>query len=132
MIDAFGGVRAQSVLDVGCGTGGNLPFLKRYGAKVIGLDSSEEAIALAREKVPGGDIRKGDINDLGRLYAANRSILSPTSTCCTMPGSGRICSRCAIFTDCCGLAECSSQLNPLSTSFGARTIALITARAGTR
>ena len=71
MIDAFGGVRAQSVLDIGCGTGGNLPFLKSYGAKVIGLDSSEEAIALAREKVPGGDIRKGDINDLGHLYAAD-------------------------------------------------------------
>jgi SAM-dependent methyltransferase len=70
MIDAFGGVHAQSVLDIGCGTGGNLPFLKAYGAQVSGLDLSEEAIALARQKFPDGDFRNGDINELGRLYAA--------------------------------------------------------------
>jgi SAM-dependent methyltransferase len=70
MIDAFGGVQAQSVLDIGCCTGGNLPFLKAYGANVIGLDLSQDAIALAREKFPDGDFQKGDVNDLCRLYPA--------------------------------------------------------------
>jgi SAM-dependent methyltransferase len=70
MIDAFGGVQAQSVLDIGCGTGGNLPFLKTYGASVIGLDMSEEAIALARKKFPEADFRKGDVNDLCCLFPA--------------------------------------------------------------
>jgi SAM-dependent methyltransferase len=70
MIDAFGGVQAQSVLDIGCGTGGNLPFLKAYGANVVGLDMAEDAIALAREKFPDGDFRKGDVNDLCCLFPA--------------------------------------------------------------
>lgn len=41
----------RSVLDAGCGTGRNSIFVQRVtGATVIGLDYSEHAIALARER----------------------------------------------------------------------------------
>jgi SAM-dependent methyltransferase len=70
MIDAFGGVHGEAALDIGCGTGGNLPFLRKYCATVSGLDLSEDAIALAREKFPQEDFHRGDVNELCNLYAA--------------------------------------------------------------
>lgn len=39
-----------SVLDVGCGTGENALYLASRGHAVIGLDGSETAVALARQK----------------------------------------------------------------------------------
>ncbi len=46
-----------NILDVGCGAGGNILFLKKFG-KVTGLDVSEDALAFSRNKgfaalVPG-------------------------------------------------------------------------------
>jgi SAM-dependent methyltransferase len=70
MIGASGGIQGEVALDIGCGTGGNLPFLRTHCATVSGLDLSEDAIALARKKFPEGDFRHGDVNDLCDLYAA--------------------------------------------------------------
>ncbi len=39
------------VLEIGCGTGTNLIWLARQGFRVTGLDVSEEAIAIARQRV---------------------------------------------------------------------------------
>ena len=65
-----GGVR---LLDVACGTGGHLPFLKdRY--EVEGLDLSEDMLRIAREKHPGVPFHLADMTDF-RLDAAYDAII---------------------------------------------------------
>ncbi len=50
------------VLDVGCGTGGNFPFLSRYG-EVEGCDYSEEAVRYCRLR-GGTAVREASIYEL--------------------------------------------------------------------
>jgi SAM-dependent methyltransferase len=69
LLESLGGVAGELALDIGCGTGGNLPFLKKYCANVCGIDLSEYAIALARKKHPSDAFLEGDINELRSLYA---------------------------------------------------------------
>jgi SAM-dependent methyltransferase len=53
MLDlAYAGRRDLQILDAGCGSGGNMQFLKRYGS-VVGIDLAAEALALAQPKVGG-------------------------------------------------------------------------------
>jgi SAM-dependent methyltransferase len=47
-LNGTAGTRGWS-LDAGCGTGGNLPSLARYGT-VVGLDFSEDALGFARRR----------------------------------------------------------------------------------
>lgn len=47
----LGDLRGKVVLDLGCGSGENLPILARRGGNVIGLDLSPELIALAEERL---------------------------------------------------------------------------------
>jgi len=53
----------QTVLDVGCGTGDNLPMLLagRTSARFVGVDVSKEALARARHRHPGHDFVALDI-----------------------------------------------------------------------
>jgi ubiquinone/menaquinone biosynthesis C-methylase UbiE len=51
------------VLDVGCGTGRNLP-LYRPGVRVIGLEPSAAALARARGRGPGAALVQGDAEAL--------------------------------------------------------------------
>lgn len=44
----LGGVRGRSVLEVGCGRGATLLEFARRGANVVGLDYSDEALAICR------------------------------------------------------------------------------------
>lgn len=61
-----------SVLDVGCGTGGNVEQFRRAGVgSVIGLDTSEAMIAAARRRVPRGDFKVGDVEQIG-LFSAGQ------------------------------------------------------------
>src|SRR5436190_23241966 len=69
LLERSGGVAGDLALDIGCGTGGNLPFLKKYCVNVCGIDLSEHAIALARKKHPGETFLEGDINELRNLYS---------------------------------------------------------------
>ena len=47
-----GGASAGTILDLGCGTGGMLPHLRRFGS-ALGLDSAEEAAqGCLRREVP--------------------------------------------------------------------------------
>jgi len=56
--------RGDHVLDVGCGTGVFLRLCADRGAAVSGLDASEGLLAVARERVPEGDLRLGDLQSL--------------------------------------------------------------------
>lgn len=53
-----------SLLDVACGSGLALVHAAATGATVHGLDASEPLVAIARDRVPGGDIRLGSMYDL--------------------------------------------------------------------
>lgn len=50
--------------DAGCGGGGASVLAAQRGAHVSGLDASEALIAIARERVPEGDFRVGDLEAL--------------------------------------------------------------------
>jgi SAM-dependent methyltransferase len=54
----------QSVLDLGCGAGAFLRLAADRGARVSGLDASEALIELARARLPGADLRVGDMQFL--------------------------------------------------------------------
>jgi SAM-dependent methyltransferase len=61
----------QSLLDVGCGTGGHLAhFARWYDAE--GLDLSAEMLAAARDKCSGVPLHRADMTDfdLGRTFDA--------------------------------------------------------------
>lgn len=51
-------------LDVGCGPGLAAEIAARRGAEVAGLDAADASIAIARERVTGGDFRVGDMEVL--------------------------------------------------------------------
>jgi SAM-dependent methyltransferase len=59
-----------TVVDVGCGTGGNLPFLARFGP-VFGIESHPEAARLAAER-DCGEVLSGSLPD--RLPLAPASV----------------------------------------------------------
>ena len=53
-----------ALLDVGCGSGGLCQMAVKYGAEVSGLDAAEPLLAIARERVPQGDFRVGEMEEL--------------------------------------------------------------------
>jgi predicted TPR repeat methyltransferase len=64
----------QTILDLGCGTGGHICLLAQRGYTVYGVDQSENMLAIAREKksklaggekitLQQGDIRTVDLNE---------------------------------------------------------------------
>jgi len=55
------GVRA---LDAACGTGRHAAWLAAQGCDVVGVDQSAEMLAVAREKVPGGEFHEGALTAL--------------------------------------------------------------------
>jgi SAM-dependent methyltransferase len=54
----------QRVLDIGCGVGVFLGLVAMYGAEPHGIDASEALIALARQRLPGADLRVGGMESL--------------------------------------------------------------------
>ena len=56
--------QGQTYCDVGCGAGWAAWIAAHRGARVAGLDASENLLAIARERVPGGDFRLGDLEEL--------------------------------------------------------------------
>jgi SAM-dependent methyltransferase len=58
-------VAMLKVLDVGCGTGGDVDEFKKEGVKyVVGLDASDAMIAVARKTYPKNDYRVGNVDTL--------------------------------------------------------------------
>lgn len=52
------------LLDIGCGSGMFCQLAAERGAQVSGLDASEPFLTIARERVPQGDFRTGDMEHL--------------------------------------------------------------------
>jgi SAM-dependent methyltransferase len=55
---------AVSVLDAACGTGRHTAYLVAQGHDVVGIDTSSEMLAIAREKVPGARFETADLDDI--------------------------------------------------------------------
>ena len=51
----------RRIVDVGCGTGRHAAFLAEKGFEVIGIDSSEEMLAVARERGSAAQFELGDM-----------------------------------------------------------------------
>lgn len=64
VFDALGVTTGTKLLDVGCGAGLAALLAAQRGAAITGLDASAPIIDIARERVPGGDFRVGEIEDL--------------------------------------------------------------------
>jgi SAM-dependent methyltransferase len=56
--------RGWRVLDVGCGVGAFLRLVADGGAEPHGIDASDALIMLARERLPGADLRVGEMAQL--------------------------------------------------------------------
>ncbi len=54
--EQFGRQGGLRILDAGCGTGGNVRFLRRYG-QAYGLDLAAEAVRLGVERLPSALVR---------------------------------------------------------------------------
>lgn len=54
----------RRMLDVGCGAGLALRMAADRGAVVTGIDASEALLAVARSRLPGADLRQGDVESL--------------------------------------------------------------------
>ncbi len=64
VLDLSGVGEASRLLDVGCGSGLAAALASARRANVSGLDASPGLLAIARERVPTGDFRQGDMLSL--------------------------------------------------------------------
>src|SRR3954471_6850188 len=51
-------------LDAGCGSGMAAEMAAARGAEVSGVDAAEAMLAIARSRVPAGEFRQGDLEEL--------------------------------------------------------------------
>ncbi|TMD37769.1 MAG: class I SAM-dependent methyltransferase [Chloroflexi bacterium] len=56
--------RGTCLLDVGCGSGLAAQLAAKLGAYVTGIDASKAELVIARERVPDGDFRSGEMEEL--------------------------------------------------------------------
>lgn len=92
-------IPVTDVLDVACGTGGHLVYLKDTFA-VEGIDVNEAMLAAAREKLPGIPIYQGDMQsfDLKRSYGAVICLFSAIGYADGVDGLEATLSNCAKHT----------------------------------
>jgi SAM-dependent methyltransferase len=64
VFDAIGVGPGMALLDAGCGGGYALQLAAKRGATVTGFDACAPLLDVARERVPGADIRQGDLESL--------------------------------------------------------------------
>jgi SAM-dependent methyltransferase len=62
--DATGVASGTRLLDVGCGAGLALQLADKRGASVSGLDASAQLLEVACRRLPGADLRQGDVEEL--------------------------------------------------------------------
>jgi len=85
VLELIGDVSGLDVLDAACGTGRYALLLAEAGARVCGLDSSEEMLAHARRKAVGRglalDLQAGDLHALPFEDASFDLVLSALALC---------------------------------------------------
>ena len=64
MLDAASVTAQTRLLDAGCGGGGSSMLAAERGATVTGLDATPELVRIAAARVPTGEFRVGEIQDL--------------------------------------------------------------------
>lgn len=64
VLDAIDAGPGTHLLDAGCGSGLAAALAAKRGARVSGLDAAEGLIAIARERLPEGDFRVGELEEL--------------------------------------------------------------------
>ena len=64
VFDRVGISRGTRLLDVGCGAGLAAQLAAEFGAQVSGIDAAPTFIEIARERLPYGDFRVGDMEEL--------------------------------------------------------------------
>ena len=64
VFDRVGVSRGTRLLDVGCGAGLAAQLAAELGAQVSGIDAAPAFVEIARERVPEGDFRVGDMEEL--------------------------------------------------------------------
>jgi SAM-dependent methyltransferase len=79
MFDTTGVGRGSRVLDAGCGAGGASVLAAGRGALVSGLDASEPLVEMARDRVPQGDFRVGDLESLPFADGSFDSVIAASS-----------------------------------------------------
>lgn len=57
-------IKGKKVLDIGCGIGTHSKIFAMKGAKVYGIDISEEMIKIAKSRSPNCDFRVADMKEL--------------------------------------------------------------------
>jgi ubiquinone/menaquinone biosynthesis C-methylase UbiE len=62
--EILAGLPVGIALDAACGTGRHTAYLASLGHEVIGVDTSPEMLARAREKVPEGEFHEADVYDV--------------------------------------------------------------------
>jgi ubiquinone/menaquinone biosynthesis C-methylase UbiE len=60
-VPLFRGHAVETVLDVGCGTGRNAVFLAKQGFRVVGIDTSKEALKMAKTWLKAGKAEDFDV-----------------------------------------------------------------------
>jgi len=85
------------ILDAGCGGGGSCVLAAEREVKVSGLDAAEGLLLFAQDRVPNGDFRVGDIEDLpyedsafDAVFAAN-SVQYAADRVAALREFGRVC-----------------------------------------
>ena len=78
----------RTILDAGCGTGGNLLWLQRYAGKgtILGIDLSVDALQFCRQKVPG-PLVQASITDLP-FAASSFDLVTSFDVIVQLPGAG--------------------------------------------
>jgi SAM-dependent methyltransferase len=76
MLDAAAVGPGTRLLDAGCGAGGASVLAAGRGAQVNGLDAAPALLAIARERVPDGDFRLGDLTALPYTREAFDAIIA--------------------------------------------------------
>lgn len=62
--DALDVGNGMSLLDAGCGSGLALLLASKRGATPVGLDAAAGLLDVARERLPGADLRQGELEEL--------------------------------------------------------------------
>ena len=97
MLDAAGVGPGTRFLDAGCGSGGASALAAERGARISGLDAAEGLLSFARDRVPEGDFRAGDLESLpfeagafDAVFAAN-SVQYAADRIAALSELGRVC-----------------------------------------